>query len=127
MLVGVAPIRLQQLYFGATFGASADRGLTPFLAAVGTGDIELVKLLLAHGANARLATADGRGAINMAVSRAIGQGRGGFSAPGGAPGAAGRGPASRSLRLEAPHQQAPLRVARRLRAPPALPDQPVPR
>jgi len=77
----------QQLYFGATFGASADRGLTPFLAAVGTGDIELVKLLLAHGANARLATADGRGAINMAVSRAGGRGRGGFGAPGGAPGA----------------------------------------
>jgi ankyrin repeat protein len=89
----------QQLYFGATFGASADRGLTPFLAAVGTGDIELVKLLLAHGANARLATADGRGAIIMAVSRAGGRGRGGFGAPGGAPagapgGAPGAGPAA---------------------------------
>ena len=33
------------------FGGSADRGLTPFLVAVGTGDIEVVKLLLAHGAN----------------------------------------------------------------------------
>lgn len=78
----------QQLYFGATFGASADRGLTPFLAAVATGDIDLVKLLLAHGANARLATADGRGAIIMAVSRAGGRGRGGFGPPGGAPGGA---------------------------------------
>jgi ankyrin repeat protein len=77
----------QQLYFGATFGSSADRGLTPFLAAVGTGDMDLVKLLLAHGANARLATADGRGAIIMAVSRAGGRGRGGFGGPGGAPGA----------------------------------------
>lgn len=78
----------QQLYYGATFGSSADRGLTPFLAAVGTGDIDLVKLLLAHGANARLATADGRGAIIMAVSRAGGRGRGGFGGPpgGGAPG-----------------------------------------
>jgi ankyrin repeat protein len=78
----------QQLYFGATFGSSADRGLTPFLAAVGTGDIELVKLLLANGADARLGTADGRGAIIMAVSRAGGRGRGGFGAPGGAPGGA---------------------------------------
>jgi ankyrin repeat protein len=78
----------QQLYYGATFGASADRGLTPFLAAVGSGDIELVKLLLANGANARLATADGRGAIIMAASRAGGgRGRGGFGAPGGPPGA----------------------------------------
>ncbi|HMA11774.1 MAG TPA: ankyrin repeat domain-containing protein [Steroidobacteraceae bacterium] len=85
----------QQLYYGATFGSSADRGLTPFLAAVGTGDIDLVKLLLAHGANARLATADGRGAIIMAVSRAGGRGRGGFGPPGGAPpaGAAAGAPA----------------------------------
>jgi ankyrin repeat protein len=74
----------QQLYYGATFGSSADRGLTPFLAAVGTGDIELVKRLLARGANARLATADGRGAVIMAVSRAGGgRGRGGFGPPGG--------------------------------------------
>jgi ankyrin repeat protein len=80
----------QQLYFGASFGSSADRGLSPFLAAVGAGDIELVKLLLAHGANAKLATADGRGAIIMAVSRAGGRGRGGFGGPpgGGPPGAA---------------------------------------
>jgi ankyrin repeat protein len=80
----------QQLYFGASFGAAADRGLTPFLAAVGTGDIELVKLLLAHGANPRLATADGRGAVIKAVSRAGGGRRGGFGPPGGGapPGAA---------------------------------------
>jgi ankyrin repeat protein len=58
----------QQLYWGAGFGASADRGMTPFLAACGTGDIELVKLLLAHGANPKLATSDGRGPIIMAVA-----------------------------------------------------------
>jgi ankyrin repeat protein len=57
----------QQLYWGAGFGASADRGMTPFLAACGTGDIELVKLLLARGANPKLATSDGRGPIIMAV------------------------------------------------------------
>ena len=58
----------QQLYWGAGFGSSADRGMTPFLAACGTGDIELVKLLLAHGANPKLATSDGRGPIIMAVT-----------------------------------------------------------
>jgi ankyrin repeat protein len=41
--------------------------MTPFLAACGTGDIELVKLLLEHGANPKLATSDGRGPIIMAV------------------------------------------------------------
>ena len=99
----------QQLYFGATFGSSADRGLTPFLAAVGTGDMDLVKLLLAHGANARLATADGRGAIIMAVSRAGGRGRGGFGAPGapvaapsGVPAGAGAGGAAAAPRGGAP-------------------------
>jgi ankyrin repeat protein len=74
----------QQLYHG-TGGLSADRGMTPFLAACGTGNIELVKLLLDHGANARLATTDGRGAIIMAVN-ARGGGRGGmFGPPGGGP------------------------------------------
>jgi ankyrin repeat protein len=58
----------QQVYWGAGFGSSADRGMTPFLAACGTGDIELVKLLLEHGANPKLATSDGRGPIIMAVT-----------------------------------------------------------
>ncbi len=57
----------QQLYWGAGFSSAADRGMTPFLAACGTGDIELVKLLLEHGANPKLATSDGRGPIIMAV------------------------------------------------------------
>jgi ankyrin repeat protein len=82
----------QQQHFGATgFGGAADRGTTPLLVAAGTGNIEVVKLLLAHGANPRLATADGRGPIIMAVS-ARGGGRGGqaaFGPPGGAPGPEG--------------------------------------
>ena len=81
----------QQQFFGASgFGGAADRGLTPFLVAAGTGNIEVVKLLLAHGADPHLATADGRGPIIMAVSsRGGGRGRGGppaFGPPGGGPG-----------------------------------------
>jgi len=86
----------QQLYYGAQFGSSADRGMTPFLVACAAGDIEFVKLLLAHGANPRLATADGRNAIILAASRAGGGrgGRGGFGAPpGGAAPAAAAAPA----------------------------------
>ncbi|HEY4212375.1 MAG TPA: ankyrin repeat domain-containing protein [Steroidobacteraceae bacterium] len=86
----------QQLYWGAGFGSSADRDMTPFLEACGTGDIEVVKLLLAHGANPKLATADGRGPIIMALSGS--RGRSPFAAParggargGGAPGGAARG------------------------------------
>ena len=67
----------QQQHFGASgFGGAGDRGLTPLLVAAGTGNIEVVKLLLAHGANPRLATADGRGPIIMAVN-SRGGGRGG--------------------------------------------------
>ena len=83
----------QQLYYGAGFGASADRGMTPFLAACDTGDIELVKLLLEHGANPKLATSDGRGPIIMAVDSGRGRG-GGF--PGGARGGVPRGAAAGS-------------------------------
>jgi ankyrin repeat protein len=79
----------QQLYWGASFGGSADRDMTPFLAACATGDIELVKLLLAHGANPKLATADGRGPIIMAVSGS--RGRNPFAFPGGARGGGPRG------------------------------------
>ena len=87
----------QQQHFGASgFGGAADRGLTPFLVAAGTGNIEVVKLLLAHGANPHLATADGRGPIIMVVS-SRGGGRGGaaaFGPPEGspAPEAEGSGP-----------------------------------
>jgi ankyrin repeat protein len=73
----------QQQHFGATgLGGAADRGMTPFLEACGTGNIEVVKLLLANGANPHLATADGRGPIIMAVSSRGGRGgRSPFAAP----------------------------------------------
>jgi ankyrin repeat protein len=48
------------------------RGLTPFLAACASGDIDLVKLLLAHGGNPKLATADGQGPIILAVGSRTG-------------------------------------------------------
>jgi serine/threonine-protein phosphatase 6 regulatory ankyrin repeat subunit B len=59
----------QQQHFGANgLEGAADRGLTPFLLACHTGDLEVIRLLLANGANPRLATADARGPIIMAVS-----------------------------------------------------------
>jgi ankyrin repeat protein len=48
------------------------RGLTPFLMACASGDLDLVKLLLDHGANIKLATADGQGAIILAVGSRVG-------------------------------------------------------
>jgi ankyrin repeat protein len=91
----------QQQHFGASgFGGAGDRGLTPFLVAAGTGNIEVVKLLLANGANPHLATADGRGAIIMAVS-ARGGGRGGpaaFGPPGGESAPDGEGDSPRASR-----------------------------
>ncbi|HEV2703726.1 MAG TPA: ankyrin repeat domain-containing protein [Steroidobacteraceae bacterium] len=87
----------QQTYYRAAglrgFGGTG-RGTTPFLVACASGDIEIVKLLLAHGANPKLATSDGQGPIIIAVgSRAGGTGN-----PGAAradiprePGAAGPG------------------------------------
>ena len=58
----------QQLFYRAPGrDPGIGRGLTPFLAACASGDIEIVKLLLANGANPKLATADGQGAIVLAV------------------------------------------------------------
>jgi ankyrin repeat protein len=78
----------QQLYFKAAgrtaFEGGTGRGTTPFLAACASGDIEIVKLLLANGANPKLATADGQGPIILAVgSRAGGTGNPGASRGGG--------------------------------------------
>jgi uncharacterized protein len=87
----------QQTYFRPARGAGGGgRGTTPFLVAVGTGDVELVKLLLdKYGANPKLATSDGQGAIILAVgsTRSGGgpPGRGG--AGGGAVARAGAGAA----------------------------------
>jgi ankyrin repeat protein len=78
----------QQLYWGANFGSPADRGLTPFLAACATNDIELVKLLLKYGANPKLATSDGRGPIIMAISGPRAR-SGFFGSPPAAPGEEG--------------------------------------
>jgi ankyrin repeat protein len=66
----------QQLYYHAVartiLGADIGRGTTPFLTACANGDIETVKLLLAHGANPRLATSDGQGPIILATTARTG-------------------------------------------------------
>jgi ankyrin repeat protein len=66
----------QQLYYHAVarniLGADTGRGTTPFLTACANGDIEIVKLLLAHGANPRLATSDGQGPIILATAARTG-------------------------------------------------------
>ena len=69
----------QQTYYrpaGRGFGGVATgRGTTPFMVACATGNLDVVKLLLAHGANPKLATADGQGPIILAVgSRSGGTG-----------------------------------------------------
>jgi len=66
----------QQLYYQAVartiLGADTGRGTTPFLTACANGDIEIVKLLLAHGANPKLATSDGQGPIILATTARTG-------------------------------------------------------
>jgi ankyrin repeat protein len=66
----------QQLYYQAAartlLGADTGRGTTPFLSACAGGDIGIVKLLLAHGANPRLATSDGQGPIILATASRTG-------------------------------------------------------
>ena len=77
---------------GVGFGSATGRGTTPFLMACANGDLDVVKLLLAHGANPKLATADAQGPIILAVgSRSGGTGNPGpvraDVAPEAAPGA----------------------------------------
>jgi ankyrin repeat protein len=43
------------------------RGLTPFLLACAIGDIDVVRQLLKHGANVKLATSDAQGPLILAV------------------------------------------------------------
>ena len=86
----------QQTYFRPAERGGGGRGTTPFLSAVQTGDMELIKEMLAHGANPKLATSEGQGAIHMAVQSRSGGGGGGFGGfgggpPGGGPPGGGRG------------------------------------
>jgi uncharacterized protein len=57
----------QQVSYQSAVRGAGGRGTTPFLVAVGTGNIELVKQLVASGANAKLATSEGQSAIHIAV------------------------------------------------------------
>lgn len=76
----------QQTYFRPAVRGGGTRGTTPFLVAVGTGNIELVRKLIAAGANVRLATSEGTGAIHAAVqSRGGGGGFGALAAGAGGP------------------------------------------
>jgi cytohesin len=72
MLVARGANPNQQLFMRAKGRAFEDdgfgRGATPFLMACAGGDLEVVKLLLAHGANPRLVTADGQGAFILAIN-----------------------------------------------------------
>src|SRR5690606_37010986 len=79
----------QQTYFRPAVRGGGGRGTTPFLVAVGTGNIDLVKQLIAKGANVKLATSEGTNAIHAAV-QARGGGGGGFG--GGGPPGGGGGP-----------------------------------
>ncbi len=73
MLVELGANPNQQLVYRAPGrDAGVGRGLTPFLEACANGDIEIVKLLLAHGANPKLATADGQSPIILAVGSRAG-------------------------------------------------------
>jgi ankyrin repeat protein len=92
----------QQTYFRPAVRGGGTRGTTPFLVAVGTGNLDLVKQLVARGANVKLATSEGTGAIHAAVQArgGGGGGGGGFGGPpgggppgGGAPGGAPGGDA----------------------------------
>ncbi|MEO8314167.1 MAG: ankyrin repeat domain-containing protein [Pseudomonadota bacterium] len=82
----------QQVYYPSAVRGGF-RGTTPFLVAVGTGNLDLVKQLIAKGANVKLANSEGQGAIHAAVQARGGGGpRGGGPPAGGAPrngGAAG--------------------------------------
>jgi ankyrin repeat protein len=99
----------QQTYYrpaGRGFGgAGTGRGTTPFMVACASGNLDVVKLLLAHGANPKLATADGQGPIILAVgSRSGGTGnpgaaRGGFQPPAAAPGAGPTGEIPPAVRV----------------------------
>ena len=97
----------QQTYFRPAVRGGGGRGTTPFLTAVGTGNVDLVKQLMAEGAIVTLATSEGTGAIHAAVQArgggGFGRGGGGGGRGGGGPGAApggGGGPPPMSPQVE---------------------------
>jgi len=69
----------QQMYFRAPrepgMVSGGARGTTPFLVACTSGDVDLVKLLLAHGADVTLDQADGQTAMMLALSTRRGEDR----------------------------------------------------
>jgi len=104
----------QQTYFRPAERGGGGRGTTPFLVAVGTGNIELVKQLIAKGANVKLATSEGQGAIHAAVqARAPGDGAGrGFGRGGGGP--PGAAPAAMPVANGAPRTNPQVELIRLL-------------
>jgi ankyrin repeat protein len=101
----------QQQHVGATgLGGAADRGLTPFLVACSSGNLEVVKLLLSKGANVHLATADGRGPVIMAVNARRG-GRSPFAVPEGPDPAEGDAPRNGGARTNPQVEMVKLLVA----------------
>jgi len=64
----------QQTSYPSAVRSVGYRGTTPFLVAVGTGNLPLVKQLIANGALVTLATAEGQGAIHAAVQARVGGG-----------------------------------------------------
>ncbi|HWL63719.1 MAG TPA: ankyrin repeat domain-containing protein [Steroidobacteraceae bacterium] len=82
----------QQTYLRPAVRGGGGRGTTPFLVAVGTGNLDLVKQLVAKGANVRLSTSEGTGAIHAAVQARSGGGGGGGGFGAGGPPPGGGGP-----------------------------------
>ena len=83
----------QQTYFRPAVRGGGGRGTTPFLVAVGTGNLDLLKQLVARGANVRLSTSEGTGAVHAAVQARGGGGGGGGGFGGGGPRGGGGPPA----------------------------------
>jgi len=91
----------QQTSLRPAVGRGGTRGTTPFMVAISSGNVDLVKQLLARGADPRLATTEGQGPIILAVQARAGGGGGGGGfgggrgggAPGGGPPAGAAAPA----------------------------------
>ena len=81
---------MQLFYRPGSGGRGGARGTTPLMAAAGDDDVDLVKLLLAHGADAKLYQSDNQTPIMAALgARAFAGGAGGFPPAVAAPGGGG--------------------------------------